>query len=175
MVQDRIYSGNGSAACLGVRLCKRMAGVRSLPTHIHAGKRTEHNAWNKTEYLVTQRINGHYSSASRGCHTVLQKLRPTRKRAGCGNYSTLYIWNEEHPYRAPKAANVDHQSSGVYVRINRHHVSFSHCEYIYDMQAIYTAERNALVMVITTPLSYAKSRARDTNVPCACAITKEAR
>ena len=41
-------SRNRSAARLGVRLCKIMAGVRGLPTHVQD-----------------------YSSASRGCHVVL--------------------------------------------------------------------------------------------------------
>ena len=86
----------GSAARLGVRLCKIMAGVRGFPTHV------------EDQCTLFQCLS---------CHAVLQKLRPTRKRAGRGNYRTLYTWNklslnsparnEEHRYRAPKATNVD--------------------------------------------------------------------
>ena len=108
-------------------------------------------------------INAHYSSASRGCHAVLQKLRPIRKRAKRYTVLNSPARNEELPYRAPKATQVDRSSvrsdtSRELSALRAHaHMPYTHCI--------------ALVHGVYNPRPFLfrlchrqKSEARDTNV-----------
>ena len=82
---------NGSAASLGVRLCNIMAGARSLHTHVqYQCTLFQCLSWLSRRFTKTPS----HTQTSRARYTVLNS--PAR--------------NEELPYRAPKATQVDRSS-----------------------------------------------------------------